>query len=1365
MRDVFSRDTQLAMGQNAERGNYYHLYINGMYWGLYNTAERPEASYAATYFGGNKTNFDVVKVEAGPYSINATDGNMTAWTTLYNLAKAGLSSNASYRRVQGLNPDGTPNPAYPNLVDIDNLIDYMLVILYGGNLDAPISEFLGNSSPNNFYAMRDRTGASGGFHFFCHDSEHTLLPWRVDVDRTGPFSAGDSDLFKSNPQWVWQRLSANPEFRLRVADHIHKHFFNGGVLTPESATALIMKRKNQIDRAVVGESARWGDAKLGAGAPYTRETWLAAVNNVLQNFLPVRTDIVLGQLKAKSLYPNTVAPSLNRFGGDVPPGFAVTISAPAGTIYFTLDGSDPRLFGGAVSASARPLSGEIIIDESLTLKARALDGTNWSALVEAPFTLIQTFTDLALTEIMYHPPDTGSFDGSDLEYIELKNIGTAELDLSGVIVTNGIYYRFPNGTRLSPGAFAVLVSDAAAFTNLHPGVSIAGVYTNNLANTGDTIEVRHAVGTLITKVSFTDQAPWPVAADGGGFSLVPINPNLNTDANAPQNWRASSNVGGSPGADDPNPNLPLILVNELLSHTDLPQVDTVELFNPGSEAADIGGWYLTDDRKQPRKFKLPPGSLVPARGYLLFDESQFNTAASGTNAFTFSSHGDEVYLYSADALGELTGYSDGFSFPAAENGVSFGRYTNSVGEIQYPPQKTLTLGTSNSGPKIGSVIINEIRYQPAAGEDEFIELKNLTDSPINLYDPAAPTNHWRVEGLDFEFPADAILPAHGLLVLTSSDPAGFRSRNSIPESVPVFGPYRGTLQDSGELIRILRPDQADIDTNGVVFIPYVQVDAVRYNDKSPWPTNAAGFGPSLEKISVGAYGNDAGNWRASPGAASPGFENDGNRPPKVQTSPVQDIVSSTYPFTVNVAGTASDDGLPNPPGGLTYRWTQITGPGAVTFGSSIAPTSTVQLPGVGTYLLRLTVSDGEAEAHSDLSISISRPLGDLKLVTAGAVWKYWDKGTDLGTAWTAPGFADSAWLSGPAQLGYGDGDEATKVGFGPDANAKFWTTYFRHAMVIPPGTQIATATARLVRDDGAIVYINGREVWRSNMPETLITFTTAASATIGGADESAWNEQGIDASTLHPGTNVIAVEVHQSVGNSSDISFDFELVSQVVASNQPPSVAAGGDLTIALPSDGFLNGFVTDDGLVSIVTNLWSELDGPAPVDFQTPASLQTYVRFSAPGRYTLRLSAYDGELIGFDDLIMTVEPEITYGDWLPNHFTASELLNPSVSGGTADPDGDGMDNRSEHLAGTDPRNSQSFLGLMAEPLEGAAFTIQVTVVAGRSYSMEFSESATGPWNVLTELRPTQTSAVKVEDAANAQATRYYRIVTPSQFH
>src|SRR6476646_6199368 len=122
------------------------------------------------------------------------------------------------------------------------------------------------------------------------------------------------------------------------------------------------------------------------------------------------------------------------------------------------------------------------------------------------------------------------------------------------------------------------------------------------------------------------------------------------------------------------------------------------------------------------------------------------------------------------------------------------------------------------------------------------------------------------------------------------------------------------------------------------------------------------------------------------------------------------------------------------------------------------------------------------------------------LVPAGSVWKYRDDGSDQGTAWRAVAFDDAAWASGPAQLGYGDGDEATLVGFGGNPSAKYVTTYFRRTFSVSNPASVASLHLRLLRDDGAVVYVNGAEVFRSNMPAGTIGYATLASTAIGGVD-------------------------------------------------------------------------------------------------------------------------------------------------------------------------------------------------------------------------------------------------------------------------
>jgi CotH protein/chitobiase/beta-hexosaminidase-like protein len=397
LRDQFNRDLQLAMGHPAARGNFYHLYINGQYWGLYNTCERTEASFGATYLGGAKEDYDVIKPRdsAGPRggggaSPFATDGNVQAWKRLWTAAKKGLASNEDYFRLQGKNPDGIRNPKYEVLLDPINLIDYMLVILYGGNLDAPISRFMGEQGANNWFGVRKQKGEQG-FKFFVWDAEHTFL--ELGEDRTGPFPCGDR-FDGSNPQWLWQQCLENAEFRLLVADRVQRHFFNDGVLTPKAVLARFEKRKNEIEKAIVCESARWGDAQEGGGfmAPprigpdgkeergsLTKEHWAKEIERLTNDYFPKRTAVMLNQLGKMGLLPDTEPPALQKNRE------TVEMKAPRGKIFYTLDRSDPRLIGGQVSPKAKAYEGPIPVQPRMTVNGRTLIDGDWSPLREVDF--------------------------------------------------------------------------------------------------------------------------------------------------------------------------------------------------------------------------------------------------------------------------------------------------------------------------------------------------------------------------------------------------------------------------------------------------------------------------------------------------------------------------------------------------------------------------------------------------------------------------------------------------------------------------------------------------------------------------------------------------------------------------------------------------------------------------------------------------------------------------------------------------------------------------------------------------------------------------------------------------------------------
>ena len=342
-RDVWARDTQGQIGQAYTRSRYYHLYINGHYWGIFQTQERPEAAYGASYFGGGREEWDCVKA-TGPnagYTIEATDGTLDDWRELWDTANLGFGSTANYYRAQGLNPDGSRNPSYPVLLDVDNLIDYMMMVFYDGDRDAPISNFLGNTRTNNWYGIRNRNGQEG-FRYFVHDAEHIMS--RGMSDRTGPYPCGDQFQY-SNPQWIHQELMAHADYLMRFADRAHKYLHNDGPLTAVAATERFRGRAQQIDMAIIAESARWGSSSLN------KNTWLSAINNEINYFFPNRAQNLVNQFRntrlrsgaLARLYPSIDAPVFGHPGGLVPSGFDLYIVAWSDAVYYTLDGSDPRV--------------------------------------------------------------------------------------------------------------------------------------------------------------------------------------------------------------------------------------------------------------------------------------------------------------------------------------------------------------------------------------------------------------------------------------------------------------------------------------------------------------------------------------------------------------------------------------------------------------------------------------------------------------------------------------------------------------------------------------------------------------------------------------------------------------------------------------------------------------------------------------------------------------------------------------------------------------------------------------------------------------------------------------------------------------
>jgi hypothetical protein len=918
VREVFCRDLLKAMDEPTSLSRYYHLYINGVYWGLYQTDERPESNYGKTYFSGNNDDYDTVKPNRSwPRSMEVVDGNFAAYKRLWQACKDGFETDLKYFKVQGQNTNGTPNPAYERLVDANNLIDFMLSIFYTGDFDGPISSWYGDRIPNNFFGLYNRVNPDG-FKYFRHDGEHTLgiisncTVGDTSRDRTGPYTASDLMNFIEgcpvqpwasqicigfNPQTIHQYLTVHPEYKLHFADRVQKFFFNNGPMTVTGAQNLFMSRAVEIDSAIIAESARWGSASL------TKSQWLTAISWVADTYMPVRTGNVITQFKNEGWFPNVDAPVFYingspQHGGLLPsPPDSLTMTATAGTIYYTLDGTDPRTpLTGAIHGTE--YTDACSLSQPTKVMARAQSGGVWSALSEAVYDIGVVKNNLRISEIMYHPSDAPAGD-PNAEFIELKNIGSSSINLRWTQFTKGIHFTFPN-VSLSAGSYIVVVKDTAAFTAEYGGgINIAGQYTGSLDNNGERIRLEDAIGETILDFDYKDG--WRNITDGDGYSLT-INDETNADLDSwakQDSWSASTNFSGSPGAADTGPRWGDVVINEVLAHQDSHTEDWIELHNTTASPINITGFFLSDSDSNLTKYQIP-STTIPANGYVVFTEKY-----DFGSYFAFSENGETAYLTGKkDGNGSLTGYRQKEDFGASQKDVSFGRHLKSTGTYNFAPMSAQTPDAANAYPKVGPIIISEIMYHPEKfwgdWNAEYIELYNTSGSTVNLYD--ANGLGWKItSGINYIFPNGTSLASHSYLLLVKNTVAFYNQYGSVPGGVQIFQWTSGRLDNDGEQIEISMP--GDIDEGGQQ--QYIRIDRVTYSNGShpenfdgvtdPWSVYADGQGYSLTKVNYALYGNDPNAWAAY--SPSPGQAGSPPTPPSKATSPNPSQGATGRPLT------------------------------------------------------------------------------------------------------------------------------------------------------------------------------------------------------------------------------------------------------------------------------------------------------------------------------------------------------------------------------------------------------------------------------------------------------------------------------------
>ncbi len=520
-RDQWSRATQIAMSGIGAHGRYVHLYINGLYWGLYDLVERPDAAFTSAYLGGREEDWYATK--HGPIPISpvsnirleseAISGSSARFEMLHELAKQGhLDDPEKYAVIK-------------QYINTSQVIDYIILNWYTGNQDWRFS---------NWYAgIRNPDGQA---RYFVWDAE---LTWAA-----GPIITMDKNDGRSNGiKTLFEALIQNPDFQIELADRLYKHLFNDGALTEANTMARWLKINQQIELAIIAESARWGD--LRSDPPFTQADWVTARDKTSTR-MEGTVATLLTLVREAGYYPAIDPPVFNQHGGLIKPGFSLTMTAPTGLIYYTADGSDPRLpVTGDANPKARVYHKPLMFNEDTHIKARLLEGEVWSALREATFKVGEGGRNLRITEIMYNPPG-----GDKYEFVKIRNTDNIPLDLAWLSF-EGINFTFPSDALpLQPNEIVTLVRDPVAFAERYPGVPIGGVYRGKLANEGEKISIFDVDEVEVVSVTYDDdENGWPVSPDGRGNSLVLIHPQ--SDLDNPKSWQASTNVLGSPGIPEP----------------------------------------------------------------------------------------------------------------------------------------------------------------------------------------------------------------------------------------------------------------------------------------------------------------------------------------------------------------------------------------------------------------------------------------------------------------------------------------------------------------------------------------------------------------------------------------------------------------------------------------------------------------------------------------------------------------------------------------------------------------------------------------------------------------------------------------------
>ncbi len=521
VRAAWLQQTQQEMSGLAAHHTFVHLYLNGTYWGLYQLTEQPNADFMANYVGGEADDWYVADRD-GPR--RTMEGVQTqALDDLFNMVA--LFSRVDESLVQ---PALLAEPFNTLSVYFDpsQFADFVLLHGYVTSQDWPQGDWLA--------AVRLSDLPGRGKFILGSEPPQPLAAQPANLTDSTNHTPVLKTLFT-----MWME---NPDFQIAFADRAHQNLSGNGPLSDANAQSRWDELSATLEKSITAELARWDTGAHNDAAADRRVQFEGTAARLL------------GMARTENYYPELDPPIFSRDDSLVATGETLAMflsdnECPDCRIYFTTDGTDPRLFiTGDVIPTAQLYTKPIALAENTRIKARVWqpgpagsDQPRWSALREAEFNVAAQDNPLRITEVMYNPPG-----GDDFEYIEIYNAGSAPVELARLMLDDGIRFRFsPNTPPLGPGEYAVLVSNPTAFAQQYPTTTVWGAYEGHLSNKGEHFALLTPEGETLLEMKYDDEYGWPVSADGRGDSLTLVDINGNPDN--PKNWRASDTLYGSPG--------------------------------------------------------------------------------------------------------------------------------------------------------------------------------------------------------------------------------------------------------------------------------------------------------------------------------------------------------------------------------------------------------------------------------------------------------------------------------------------------------------------------------------------------------------------------------------------------------------------------------------------------------------------------------------------------------------------------------------------------------------------------------------------------------------------------------------------------